>query len=48
MLSFLFYRRGGGVVEDGLEMKDSGLGSLEVNMSLEEMHQYSRRGLSSE
>ena len=38
-LSFFCRRRGGGV-EDGLEMKDTAVGSLETNVSFEEPYQY--------
>ena len=39
MFSFLLFFRGGGGVEDGLEVKDTGLDSVESNVSLEEMSQ---------
>ena len=48
MLSFLFCRCGGGGVEDGLDVKDTGLGSLESNVLLEEMSQLVLLGSSSE
>ena len=39
MHSFLFCRRRGGGVEDRLEVKDIGLGSLKPKVSLEEISQ---------
>ena len=39
MLSFLFCCRGGDDAKDGLQMKDTGLGSIESNVSLAEMSQ---------
>ena len=41
MLSFPYCRRGGGGVEDRLEMTDTGLGPIESNVSFEEISQYS-------
>ena len=46
MLSFPFHHRGGGGVEVMPEMKDIDLGSLELNVSLEEMSHYTFRGSS--
>ena len=46
-LSFFFCRRGGGGVEDGLEMKDIGSGTFESRVSLEESSQKIRLGSSS-
>ena len=44
MLSFHISHCGGGSVEDGLEVMDTGLGSLELKVSLEDISQLTRLG----
>ena len=48
MLSFNFCRREFGDMKDGLKAMDTGLGSLESKVSLEEISQHTCLGSSSE